>query len=410
MAVSEERSAASPEIERATLGINLRWFLILAYGAFILIGANDGAVGVLLPSFQQYYAVDKATISLLFLAGTTGYLCAAFSTGLLVERLGQRRFLLLGVGLFLGGAAVFSSEPPFVGIIVLLVAMGFGVAIIDAGLNAYIAALPDNTALLNYLHAFYGLGALIGPLVAAGILALAWGWNAVYLVWVAISTVLLVGLAVVFRGSPPHVREAGGGAGLFMQTLRLRVVGLAAGFLLVYVGAEVSLGQWSYSLLTEERGEATLSAGWMVSGYWMGLTVGRVVLGRVAARLGNRRLIQWCLAGVVAGVGIVWLEPGSLGAAVGLWLAGFSLGPIFPTTIAMLSDLVPARLLAGAVGFVASAGSIGAALFPWIAGNLAEGIGLWMLLPYVMVLTVAMLLLWVALQGQRAGKAELPAP
>ncbi|HEV2661217.1 MAG TPA: hypothetical protein VGU68_11485, partial [Ktedonobacteraceae bacterium] len=77
-------------------------------------------------------------------------------------------------------------------------------------------------------------------------------------------------------------------------------------------------------------------------------------------------------------------------------------GPIFPTTIALMSKLVSARILPSAIGFLASLGSMGAALFPWLAGNLAQRIGLWSLLPFVMALTVCMLGLWLALQKQPA--------
>ena len=136
------------------------------------------------------------------------------------------------------------------------------------------------------------------------------------------------------------------------------------------------MGNWSYSLLTEERHQAPLPAGWTVSGFWLGLTLGRLFLGRLSSRLGNRALIQLCLAGVVTGLLLVWLPPWQLTAIVGLWLTGFSLGPIFPTTIAEISRMVSPRLLPSAIGFAASAGSIGAAFLPWIAGILAQSIGL----------------------------------
>jgi fucose permease len=85
-----------------------------------------------------------------------------------------------------------------------------------------------------------------------------------------------------------------------------------------------------------------------------------------------------------------------------LWLVGFSLGPIFPSIISLMSVWVPARLLPSAVGFLASFGAVGAALFPWLAGVLAEQAGLWTLLPYVIVLTVVLLALWFALQGPKS--------
>lgn len=367
-----------------------------------MIGANDGAVGVLLPSLRAHYGVDKGTISLVFLLVTAGFLVAATSSGILVHKLGVRLFLSLGGAAFLTAVGAIYLMPPFLALLLAMLIMGFGLGIIDAGLNAYVAGLPNNSALLNYLHAFYGLGALLGPAVATIFLEmLNWSWNSVYLLWLTLSLLVLTGFATLFRertAPAQPVLEAHTG-NVLAASLKLRVVWLAAFFLLFYVGAEVTLGTWSFSLLTEERHEPALLSGWVVSGFWLGLTLGRASLGWVIQRLGNIRSIQLCLAGVVVGMVLVWLVPAMPASAAGLWLAGFSLGPIFPTTIALISQLVPPRLLPTAVGFLASLGSSGAALFPWLAGNLAEWFGLWLILPYVVALTIVMLALWLALQA-----------
>lgn len=387
---------------RTAQSSSFRLNVVLAFFAFVLIGANDGAVGVLLPSLRTHYNVDNATVSLLFLATTIGYFIASFNNGLLVERLGHKRFLMLGTILFLLSSATLSFMPPFAVVLSVLLILGFGMAMIDAGLNSYVALLPNNTTLLNYLHAFYGIGAWLGPVVASTILVLNWGWNSVYMLWVGISLLLLLGLGIIFREQTTvaqrQLEKSEGN--VLLTTLKLRVVWLAALFLLFYVGSEVSLGSWSYSLLTVERHGMPLISGWTVSGYWFGLTLGRLLLGSVARRIGDKRLIQLCLLGVVAGLLLVWLLPLPAVAAIGLFLTGFCLGPIFPTTIALMSQLVSSRILAGAVGFMASLGSMGAALFPWLAGNLAQHVGLWSLLPYVIGLTAVMLCLWIALQGQ----------
>lgn len=378
----------------------------LSFFAFILIGANDGALGVLLPSIGAHYNVDKATIGLLFLAGTLGYLIAAFNSGLLVEKLGQRLFLMVGAASFLLGVGALSLMPPFVVVLIMLLPLGFGVAVIDAGLNAYIAGLPRNTALLNYLHAFYGAGAWLGPVVASAILAIGLGWNRVYLIWAGMSLVLLICFRLFFnkREISSHKDIAKDQGNVLVATLKLRVVWLAALFLLFYVGTEVSLGNWSYSFLIDERHGSTLLSGWSVSGYWLGLTLGRLTLARVALRVGNKRLIEGCLLGVVVGVLLIWLVPIQGVAAFGLALTGFSLGPIFPTTIALMSNLVSARVLPSAIGFLASLGSMGGALFPWLAGNVAQYVGIWSLLPYVIVLTITMLILWLSLQRRPRSK------
>jgi fucose permease len=382
----------------------LRWQIGLAFFAFILIGANDGAVGVILPSLREHYNIDKGTAGLLFLASTSGYLMAALSSGTLVAKLGKRLFLMLGTFLFVVGTLTISFAPLFgIGLVALLV-VGFGVAIIDAGLNAYIAGLPNSTATLNYLHAFYGMGALLGPIIASGLLAVGAIWNNVYLVWVALGLVAILGFALFYNHSVPQAEasnaeeEATHSGNMMGIALRTRAVWVAAAFLLFYVGLELSMGSWGYTFLTEERHQADLLSGWTVSGYWLGLTLGRLVMGRLAVRIGNKNLIQGCLVGVVVGVVLVWVAPLEIVAALGFWVTGFSLGPIFPTTIALMPTIVPARILPTAIGFLVSLGAMGAALFPWLAGTLMQGFGLWALLPYVMVLAVLDFSIWRILQ------------
>ena len=378
----------------------LRIQLAIAFFAFILIGANDGATGVLLPSLQTQYHIDKATVGLLFLSAVLGYLIAAFNSGPLVGKLGIRLFLLLGVGIFLLSALVLSTIPPFWVTLLMLLPLGFGGALLDAGLNAYIAGLPRNTALLNYLHAFYGIGALLGPILASAILAVGLTWNFVYITWVFISIILLISVTLFFKRRQATTQESRSGTekNVLASVLKRRIVWVVAFFLLFYVGTEVSLGNWSYSFLLEERHGLPLLSGWIVSGYWIGLTLGRLMLPQVAQRVGDRRLIQGCILGAGIGVLVVWLIP--INSAFGLCFTGFCLGPIFPTTIGLMSQLVPSRLLPSAIGFLASLGSMGAALFPWLAGNLAQAIGLWSLMPYVISLTIAMFVFWFLLQRQ----------
>ena len=279
-------------------------------------------------------------------------------------------------------------------------------AVIDAGLNAYIAGLPDSTATLNYLHAFFGLGALLGPLLASGMLSVGIAWNILYYLWVTLALVLLLGFAFAFKGHTPAPRSTHEGGNVLLSTLRLPIVWVAAFFLFAYVGIEVSLGSWAFTFLTEERHEAELISGWTVSGYWLGLTVGRLFMGKLSSKLGARRLIYICLVGIVLGLLIVWLLPFGITSAAALWLVGFSLGPIFPTTISLMSGFVPARLLASVVGFAVSVGAAGAAIFPALAGLLADTFGLDSLLPYELVLTAFLLFTWVILLRQSNGHAD----
>lgn len=398
--------------QRVERGFTLQqWRISVSFFAFILIGLNDSALGILLPSISAHYQLDKATVSLLFPTSSAGYLTAALASGPLLARLGRRAMLGLGAAVFALAALLIATQPPFALLLLAFFGVGFGVAIIDAGLNAYIASLPRSVGLLNYLHAFYGVGALLGPVVVSAILAAAWRWSATYLVWAMLAVVVAVGFALLFepRAAAPHDAATGAtGTSVLRAALRLPVAWICALFLFIYVGTEVSLGSWSYSLLTENRHISALYAAWMVSGYWLGLTLGRVTLARVADRIGSRRLIEFCLGGAFLGALLVWVAPVGAVAALGLWFTGFSLGPLFPTTIAVLSELAPQRLQQSAIGLAASLGSMGGAAFPFIAGNLAQGVGLWTLLPFALALTLLMVATWTILQ--RTARAETARP
>lgn len=398
-AVGASPPLSVPEAARSSL----RFQIGLSFFAFILIGSNDAATGILLPSMQTYFGIDKATISIMFVASVVGYLLSAFSSGLLVEKLGLRNYMAFGTMLFVFAALVFALGLPFPVIVGTSVVLGFGIAVLDAGLNSYIAGLPNSTAALNYLHAFYGLGALLGPLIATGVLQVGWVWNTVYILWVIVALSLFVGFILLFKddraGRPEKKPDEGN---VMRDMLRLPVVWMGALFLMVYVGLEVSLGTWGYSFLTEERHDPADFSGVAISGYWLGLTVGRLAMGKVSARMGSKLLISLCLAGTIAGSLITWLIPVAPIEAAGLWLVGFSLGPIFPTTISLMSDAVPARLLPSVIGFMAGLGAMGAAIFQPSVGALAQSVGLWSLLPFEIGLALVLVLIWVRFQSMAA--------
>ena len=389
----------------------------IAFLAFLLIGANDGAFGVILPGIAAHYHMNKANISLLFLFNSAGYLIAALNTGFLMTRFGARAFLLLGLTLFALSTGSLVLMPPFLIVLALFIPIGFGIAVLDAGLNAYLASLPRNSVILNYLHACYGGGALLGPLLATLIFALSLGWNIVYLVWaivgIALCTVVFFAFKRALNTTPQgeaedaheksetdrqHGKSGVSSRGLLRSILSMRIFWLVALFLFLYSGNEHSVGNWSYSFLTEQRHTPTLFAGWIVSGYWMGLTLGRMTLAWASRRISEYRLIVFCLLGAVSSVLLIWLFPVQIVSIVGLFLLGFSFGPIFPTTIALTSQLVPHRSLSSAIGLITSFTSVGVAFLPWILGNLAQWFNLNVLPPYVLLVVCIMFGFWLLLR------------
>lgn len=73
-----------------------------------------------------------------------------------------------------------------------------------------------------------------------------------------------------------------------------RVTWLCAAFLLGYVGTEVALGGWIVTFMIRVRHGGAFASGMTATGFWIGITVGRVVLGFVTPRIGEKIAIIVC--------------------------------------------------------------------------------------------------------------------
>jgi fucose permease len=368
--------------------------IALSYAAFILVGVSAGVGGVLLLAQIADYGVSRTAIGITFFTGSFGFLLASSFAGQLVHRLGVRLALTLGGGLFVVAALYMGTRPPFAAFLVVQLVIGFATGILESVLNAYLALVPDSTTRLNRLHAFFGVGALIGPILATWIVGFT-AWTVVWLVLAGVCVPLTVGFVLAFpkqRETP----EAAGGRGLVRSVLKQRAIVLGAVLLAVYVGLEIGMGNWGFSYLVQERARPEVIAGYAVSGYWLGLTLGRFLISPIMARLGATQigLMYASLGGVAVSAVFVWLVPLPAAAAAGLALLGFFLGPVFPTTMAVVPQLTTERYVPAAVGVLNAGSVVGGSALPWFAGFLAQGAGIWTLLPFTVGLAVLQLGVW----------------
>lgn len=101
----------------------------------------------------------------------------------------------------------------------------------------------------------------------------------------------------------------------------------------------------------------------------------------------------------------MWLVPNFYASAVAAAFQGFFLGPLFPSVVQVMTMLLPKHLHVTAIGFVAAFGGSGAAVIPFIVGAIAQNRGVESLMPFVVALSVAILLLWLALPRQDGGNS-----
>jgi len=139
-----------------------RLAVVVAYATFVLVGVSAGVGGLLLPAQIRDYGVDKATIGITFITFSAGFLLAGVTAGRLIHRWGVRLALVVGGTAFLLSGLYTAVRPPFLALVAVQVAAGYGVGMLESVMNAYLSGLPRAAILLNRLHAFFGVGALLG--------------------------------------------------------------------------------------------------------------------------------------------------------------------------------------------------------------------------------------------------------
>ncbi|MGI6366812.1 MAG: MFS transporter [Anaerolineae bacterium] len=380
--------------------------ILLAFVAFIALGMPDGLLGVAWPSIRGQFGLQLDAIGMLITAVTAGYMTAAFFSGPVTSRLGVGRVLVLSCALSGLGLIGYTLVPGWGLMVALGVAAGLGAGAIDAGLNTYVAA-HFGESIMQWLHAFWGVGITAGPVIMTLGLRRLGSWHAGYHVVGALELVLAVVFAITagrWADAPRPANGNGNGAAVgngdavggaaadttgaqpealltdyhtpMLESLRSPLVWLSFLMYLLYVGAESGAGVWTYTLLVESRGIEPALAGFFTGSYWATFTVGRLLAGILALRVRSESLVAVSIAGAVLGALLLLWNPSQGANVLAVALIGFSIAPIFPALMSGTEQRVGARHAANTIGLQMTATGLGTMVVPSLMGVLARRVSL----------------------------------
>jgi len=326
--------------------------------------------------------------------------------------IGFGKTMIIGAILQCVGYVIQSPAPPFPVLCIGYFFNGIGLALQDAQANGYVAELQENAATkMGLLHATYGVGALLSPLVATQFSGKP-HWSFHYLTSLGIAIINLVALIWIFRGrrandlladigQVPYENSSADEVSNFASIARTRDVHLLALFILIYVGVEVTTGGWIVTFIMDKRGGGH-SSGYISSGFFGGLTVGRIALLWINRKIGEYRVIYlYSFLGLGLEI-IIWLVPSLIANAVAVSIIGVLLGPMYPIVMNHSARILPRWLLTGAIGWIAGLGQAGSALIPFVTGALAGKFGIGSLQPFMVANICVMAAFWMIVPSKRA--------
>lgn len=358
--------------------------VILAYVAFIGLGMPDGLLGVAWPSIRTGFSIPLDAIGMLLTAAVIGYMTSSFLSGPVVTRFGVGK--ILAASCAMTGAALigYTFVPEWWMMVLLGVVAGLGAGAIDAGLNTYVAA-HFNEGLMQWLHASWGIGITLGPIIMTMGLTATNTWHTGYRIVGGFQLALAV--CFVLTLAMWNDRENGSGNAEapkkltdyktpMGETLRQPQVWISISLFFLYVGAEGALGTWIYTLLTESRGVDSTLAGFWAGSYWATFTIGRVIAGLFAKRAGVNLLVTGGSVGAMMGAALLIWNPSEVVNLLAVAVIGFSIAPIFPAMMSGTSKRVGDHFAANTIGMQMAATGLGMAVIPSLMGVFARQISL----------------------------------
>ncbi|EME40767.1 hypothetical protein DOTSEDRAFT_157675 [Dothistroma septosporum NZE10] len=398
-----------------------KWRILCACLIYFGNGMSDSAPGALIPYIERWYNIGYAIVSMVWIANAAGFITAAFVTDATLGKFGRAKTLMGSEAFMIAAYVIISCAPPFPVMVVAYSMMGFGNAVNLALNNVFCANLADSTIILGLAHGSYGVGGIVAPLIATAMVSGGIQWSRFYLVALGVRTLCFFfagwsfwsyeGEGVTqFANSLQQLatRQSGNVTKLHLlgRAIKNRTTLIGALFIFAYQGAEVSESGWFISYLINYRNGDPARVGYVTSGFWAGITVGRFTLTHVASRIGEKRSVLGLGTGVVVFQLMCWFIPNIIGEAVSVAILGLLLGPVYPCAATVFTKLLPGNMQTIAISFISSAGSSGGAIVPFITGLVAQEAGTFVLHPICIGAYALMLGCWTALPTVRKRAEE----
>jgi len=341
-----------------------RNFIILTvtiFLAFLVFGFSENVKGPAIPRIQADFGISEFRLGLLLATNSLGYLTACSYTAFVSRKIGLKLTLIIClIGMTLSGAAICFSP----GYITLLASyfcmyLGNGMLEIALGLMAAKIFTKNTGTMMNLSHFFYGLSSSFAPLMAAGLMNVRFGSQALGLVvpntdpagsfwncspmrpgwrymFLIVLTWALVPIIPALFGKMNRTEESRKHTG-FKEFLKDKNAVSVIALLSLGVSCELSVGGWLVNFMEKAYHLDEGSAALVLTAFFICFTAARLVLGPVTDRIGlvKSLLIFTAFSGTAIVAGVLLGKPG----IALLVAAGFGIAPIYPTVMAVMVKL-----------------------------------------------------------------------
>ena len=341
------------------------------YAVFVVLGLASGSLGPTLPGLAEQTGILLGDAGVFFTARSFGYLLGSFQGGRLYDRLRGNRLMAVVLAILAVALGLIPVVPVRWMLVAVVVLLGIAEGATDVGGNTLLVWVHGTNVgpFMNALHFFWGLGALLSPIIIAIIVRVSDGIAWAY--WILAIAALPVAMWTLCLPSPAPAKKRVSASA--RTTNRILII-LIAVLWFLYIGTEVTFGGWIYSYaVTLKVGDATQAA-YLTSAFWGALTLGRLLAVPLAARVRSEALLlaDFGIA-LVSSVVLALFGTQSVVLWVGTIGLGLALASVIPTTLSFAENRM---VVSGRVtGWLFAGGSAGGMTVPWLVGRFFDSAG-----------------------------------
>lgn len=365
--------------------------IAVIYLIFISLGLPDSLLGSGWPAMHAAFSVPSSYAGYVSMAISFMTIISALLSPIMIKRFHTKWIVIVSIFLTVMGLIGFSISTSYAMLFVFAVPYGMGAGAIDASVNHYVANNYSGSV-MNFLHCFYGVGAVISPNIMAVALSKA-SWNEGYR-WTAYIQIFILLICIIslplWKKNESDSNKQEEEVARIREALKRPGVVLTLIAFFAYCSGEATCFLWTSSYFAGVKEGLTdhliASFGSLIFG---GLMLGRLISGFVSNRLGDRMLIKIGIFVEVVGILLVMIPVASfIPAAIGFVIIGTGMGPVYPAIQHMAPTNFGERYSAAVIGLQMASAYIGSTFMPMIFGNIQEKIGIGIMPFYLLIFAV----------------------
>lgn len=376
-------------------------FLALIYLAFISLGLPDSLLGSLWPVMNLELGVPVGNAGYISMIVSAGTIISSLFSHRMIKRFGTGKVTVVSVAFTAAALLGFSQSPSYLWLLACAVPLGLGAGAVDSGLNEFVAEHYEAKH-MNWLHCFWGVGAMLGPILVS--LLIQWGhsWRSGYF---SISILQFTLVALLLFSLPMWKKYDGNmedptktaqnrkeKSGL-LTPLRTKGALVAMLTFFLYTSIEATMMLWGASYLVKIKSILPENAAGWVSLFFLGITAGRMLSGFISIKLSNEALIRMGTILILSGVILMLLPLPDLFTVGAFVIIGLGLAPIYPSLLHQTPVYFGKHNAQATMGLQMAFAYTGTTLMPPLFGLLFAHTS-FSLMPYVLLICSLLLLVF----------------